>query len=335
MRLPRATPRPKLPALARALRVVLLTAAVVTLVLPTGCVRRRLNVRSNPPGALVFVDNQQIGTTPCSTDFTYYGTREIRLVKPGFETLTVNQPIPMPWYQIPPIDFVSENLVPNRITDHRTVSFDMQPQVIVPTEQLLDRANQLRQETQQTAATPPAVVLPPGGVPPGTVPPGAMPSPALAPGASIPSTTTSPFPTTQPFSTPQPGMVSPPGGFAPPPATSPQPTYPPAATPTPLPPVSSSQPPTTYAPTTPAPLGGTADPYAAPAPYGAPPAGPPPTTPYGFTPGPSTTAPFTAPTLPSTAAPIGTASPNGATTPQTIPPAGTQQGPPIVSPPLR
>src|SRR4051812_10525790 len=40
-------------------------------------VRRRLNVNSNPPGALVYVDNQQIGTTPCSVDFTYYGTREI------------------------------------------------------------------------------------------------------------------------------------------------------------------------------------------------------------------------------------------------------------------
>jgi hypothetical protein len=50
-------------------------------------------LRSNPPGATVYVDNQLIGVTPCATDFTYYGTREVRLVKPGFETLTVNQPI--------------------------------------------------------------------------------------------------------------------------------------------------------------------------------------------------------------------------------------------------
>ena len=57
-------------------------------------------VRSNPPGAMVYVDNQPIGTTPCATSFIYYGTREIRLVKPGYETLTVNQPIPAPWYQI-------------------------------------------------------------------------------------------------------------------------------------------------------------------------------------------------------------------------------------------
>ena len=115
----------------------------------SGCVRRRLNVRSNPPGALVYVDNQQIGTTPCSVDFTYYGTREIRLIKPGYETLTVNQPIPTPWYQIPPLDFVSENLMPTKIRDNRTVTYDLAPQIIVPTEQLVDRANQLRQETLQ------------------------------------------------------------------------------------------------------------------------------------------------------------------------------------------
>jgi len=38
--------------------MALLLAATL---LPSGCVRRRLAVRSNPPGALVFVDNQQVG----------------------------------------------------------------------------------------------------------------------------------------------------------------------------------------------------------------------------------------------------------------------------------
>ena len=100
----------------------LLTSIVllVTVALPAhAIVRRRLNVNSNPQGALVYVDNQQIGTTPCSVDFTYYGTREIRLIKPGFETLTVNQPIPAPWYQYTPVDFVSENLVTMKIREKR------------------------------------------------------------------------------------------------------------------------------------------------------------------------------------------------------------------------
>lgn len=156
-------------------RAALLLTLAVAMLVPGGCVRRRLNVRSNPPGALVYVDNQHIGTTPCSVDFTYYGTREIRLVKPGYETLTVNQPIPMPWYQVPPLDFVSENLLPTEILDHRTVAFDLQPQIIVPTEQLLDRANQLRQETQRGAELPPSGTTVPGAVMPAVPPPVPLP----------------------------------------------------------------------------------------------------------------------------------------------------------------
>jgi hypothetical protein len=198
-------------------RAVLILLAA-TMLLPAGCVRRRLNVRSNPPGAMVFVDNQQIGTTPCSTDFIYYGTREIRLVKPGYETLTVNQPIPTPWYQIPPLDFVGENLIPNDILDHRTVAFDLQPQVIVPTEQLLDRAEQLRQETVQGAVLPASGAMVPGAVMP-TVPPpvplpptDAAPPPAFTPQTTVPPPFTGPtLPPPAPFVPQQgPPIVSPP-----------------------------------------------------------------------------------------------------------------------------
>jgi PEGA domain-containing protein len=157
-------------------RRVIVAALAALAILPTGCVRRRLFVQSNPPGAMLFVDNQQIGTTPCSVDFSYYGTREIRLVKPGFETLTVNQPIPTPWYEVPPIDFVSENIVPSR------VAFNMQPQVIVPTDQLLDRANQLRQETLQGTVVPAATTGVPGAAPAATLIPGTF-SPPGAIGA--------------------------------------------------------------------------------------------------------------------------------------------------------
>jgi hypothetical protein len=176
------------------------------MILLPGCVRRRLNVRTNPPGALVYVDNQQIGTTPCSVDFTYYGTREIRLIKPGFETLTVNQPIPTPWYQIPPIDFISENLLPTKIRDNRTVTYNLAPQLEVPTQQLIDRANQLRQDTLQFPVQPAAAVAPASGVvvlPPLPGVPGAI--PAAPP-------TAAPIPAIPPASVPFPAPALPPTG---------------------------------------------------------------------------------------------------------------------------
>ena len=124
----------------------------------------------------MYVDNQQIGTTPCAVDFTYYGTREIRLVKPGYETLTVNQPIPTPWYEFPPLDFVSDNLVGMKIRDNRTVTYNLSPQVIVPTPQLVERAAQLRQDALQYPGTPAGAAVPVG---PASVVPTA---PMIAPG---------------------------------------------------------------------------------------------------------------------------------------------------------
>jgi hypothetical protein len=150
---------------------------------------------------MVYVDNQPIGVTPCATNFVYYGTREIRLVKAGYETLTISQPIPAPWYQVPPLDFISENLTPREIQDYRTLSYNLSPQQIQPTSQIVARAEQLRSSTRQgtplpasasagaapLAAPTVAPVGEPTFGPPQTVPPiGPLPPPGSGPG-SLPS----------------------------------------------------------------------------------------------------------------------------------------------------
>ena len=108
---------------------------------------RRMTVRSNPPGAMVLVDGKEVGYTPMTMDFTYYGTREIQLVKAGYETQTVMQKIPTPWYQRVPLDFVSDNLLPFKVTNRHDFTYVLQPQRFVPNEELLDRAWQLRSES--------------------------------------------------------------------------------------------------------------------------------------------------------------------------------------------
>jgi hypothetical protein len=195
------------------IRCAAVALAVAVLAVQPGCVRRRLMVRSNPAGAMVYVDNQPIGTTPCATAFVYYGTREIRLVKPGYETLTVKQPIPAPWYEIPPLDFASENLVPSEIQDFRTVAYTMTPQVIVPPQELIGRAQQLRAATQQGAVLPAGAEIAPGV---STLNPPTMTSPSVGlPGPTLAPPTWSPEPVTPSIimpTTPGGGML-PPGGI--------------------------------------------------------------------------------------------------------------------------
>ena len=67
-----------------------------------------------------------------------------------------------------PLDFVAENLVPGEIRDLRTLDFQLVPQRVVPTEEILDRAETLRGQTRGLgvvqAGPPPR---PAAGAPPG------------------------------------------------------------------------------------------------------------------------------------------------------------------------
>lgn len=121
-----------------------------------------MTIRSNPPGALVFVDEQPIGITPVSTRFTYYGTREIRVIKDGYETVTQNHTFRTPWYEYPPLDFFTENLWPFEVRDERMVDFELPLSQVVPTQAVLERGEQLRASAQQGVVT----AIPPGAAAP-------------------------------------------------------------------------------------------------------------------------------------------------------------------------
>jgi len=121
----------------------------------SGCVRRRMTVRTNPPGAVVSVDNQVIGTSPAASSFTFYGTREFRIEKDGYRTETLRQRIAPPWYQWPGIDFIAETLVPWEIRDERIIDVELVPQTLEPSEEVLMRADQLRGQSRSGVVTAP------------------------------------------------------------------------------------------------------------------------------------------------------------------------------------
>lgn len=130
-----------------------MVAAIASL--PVGCVRRRMTVRTSPPGATVSVDNQVVGTSPAATSFNYYGTREFRIEKDGYRTETIRKKIRAPWYQIPGIDFVAETLWPGEIRDERIIDLQLVPKTLEPTENLIERADSLRTQSRIGVVTAP------------------------------------------------------------------------------------------------------------------------------------------------------------------------------------
>lgn len=113
-----------------------------------GCVSRRMTIESNPVGALVLLDGEQVGYTPVSVDFTYYGTREVTLIKDGYETQTFPAKLRTPWYQHIPLDFFSDNLIPFQVTDRQRFQYQLRPRDLTndTDENLLNRGNVFRSE---------------------------------------------------------------------------------------------------------------------------------------------------------------------------------------------
>ena len=143
--------------MSRACTIVFLTA------LTGACVERKLTVTSGPPGALVYLNNQEIGRTPLTREFTYYGDVDVQLRREGYKTLKTHEPVIAPWWQWPPIDLFAE-VLPLRLKDDRAISFTMEPASTAPADPdaLLARAAEMRDRlefgphTRRPATTAPA-----------------------------------------------------------------------------------------------------------------------------------------------------------------------------------
>ena len=125
------------------LRLFLCVALILTAL---GCngVRRRLTITSEPSGAIVYLNNKEIGRTPISQNFTYSGTYKIRCYKDGYETKETYYKAGTPWYLYPGIDFFSENFTPGELRDEQRCHIELTPKREIPEDELYEKASQLR-----------------------------------------------------------------------------------------------------------------------------------------------------------------------------------------------
>jgi hypothetical protein len=108
-------------------RICSAAVAGVFVALAAGCgVRRTLVVNSDPPGALVYLNREEVGRTPLEHDFTWYGEYDVQLRKEGYQTVSATEWVVAPWWQWPPMDFVAE-LVPGRPHDTHRLKYAMKP----------------------------------------------------------------------------------------------------------------------------------------------------------------------------------------------------------------
>jgi len=138
------------------IKVVSILLAAVSV----GCVEQTMTLTSNPPGALVYMNDQEIGRTPVVREFTWYGTYDVQLRKEGFETINTKTRVTARGWNWVPFDLIAE-ILPVTFRDRQSFSYTLRPASTQPADPdaIMKRAVRLRDalEASEAPATTQAV----------------------------------------------------------------------------------------------------------------------------------------------------------------------------------
>ena len=121
-------------------------AAGLTALLLAGCVERKLTINTEPQGALVILNDEQIGNSPVTVAFNWYGDYWVRARKEGYETLDTHREWKAPLHDRFPFDFFAQVLYPGRIVDRYEWTLELAPRQDLTREELIDQADTLRRQ---------------------------------------------------------------------------------------------------------------------------------------------------------------------------------------------
>lgn len=133
---------------ARWMGVVLMVSAGIFVL--GGCVERKLTINTEPSGALVILNDEEIGDSPVTLAFSWYGDYKVRISKDGFETLDTHRKLKAPTHDKFPFDFFYEILWPKRIVDEYEWTFALVPFEQPKHEELVKAAKEFRKKAIQT-----------------------------------------------------------------------------------------------------------------------------------------------------------------------------------------
>jgi len=120
--------------------------------LAIGCGQRTLEITSEPAGALVFLNGEEVGRTPLRYYFEWYSDYEVVLRMDGYETLKTHKELKAPLLGIPPFDLIGEFV---GYKDKRHWNFALKPESEQPVDPLalIKSGEQLKGELRSSRYT--------------------------------------------------------------------------------------------------------------------------------------------------------------------------------------
>lgn len=134
-------------------RRIAFSVSAVFLLIAASCVERTVSINTEPEGATIILNDQEVGKSPVKVPFTWYGDYDIVIRKHGYQTIETHHRLRTPWYQYPIIDLFAETLIPFTVHDDRVLeTFALQAYKPPSKEALLERADELRADALSPGA---------------------------------------------------------------------------------------------------------------------------------------------------------------------------------------
>ena len=171
-----------------------------------GCLERTISITTEPEGAIVWLNDVEVGRTPLETDFTFYGTYDVRIRKEGYEPLITHADADPPIQELPGIDFLAEAMPVNfsDLVKWHWVLTPVAERTEAPAKvesDLIARASVLRAAAAATGSAGGIGVVAGDAV---QTAPGKQPGPAAVPPTPQPTPQSPPEPAPEPAKAPEP-----------------------------------------------------------------------------------------------------------------------------------
>jgi len=123
-------------------KITAIATLVVLSQLVVGCgTTRNITVTSEPSGALVYLNDEEVGRTPVTVPFQFYGTYDVRLEAEGYKPLWTTHEAAAPFWEYPGPDLVGEALGGK---SELHWNFILEPLAPGEEDTLIDRSRQMR-----------------------------------------------------------------------------------------------------------------------------------------------------------------------------------------------
>jgi hypothetical protein len=110
----------------------------------TGCVERKLTIITEPSGALVLLNDEEIGISPVTVGFEWYGDYSVRISKDGFQTLNTHKNLKRPLRDVAPFDLLDDTM--RTRADEYTWTFKLEPYQPPQKQQVIEDALKMKKQ---------------------------------------------------------------------------------------------------------------------------------------------------------------------------------------------